>query len=66
MQGDEGGYDLDAQTVMSISFLEAALGSKKQIKYERVIPCPSCSGSGCSKGHKLSICTKCKGSGNVS
>lgn len=59
--------DLDAnvETHLRLSFLEAALGCKKSIRYKRDVLCGSCSGSGSSKGSSPSICPSCKGTGQV-
>ena len=50
---------------VSISFLDAALGCKKEITYTRNKPCTSCKGTGAKGGTAYSTCEKCKGTGQV-
>ena len=50
---------------VSISFLDAALGCKKEITYTRNKPCASCKGTGAKGGTAYSTCEKCKGTGQV-
>ncbi len=55
----------DAETVLNISFEEAAKGCKKTITYARVESCPSCSGTGAEKGSQPKTCPQCNGTGQV-
>lgn len=55
--------DAHAETHLRLSFMEAALGCKKTIKYKRNVSCSSCNGSGSAKGSSPSICPSCKGTG---
>lgn len=50
---------------IDISLEEAASGTKKEIAYDRLVPCVDCSGSGLGEGGKVVSCTKCNGSGTV-
>ena len=49
---------------LSISFEEAAFGCKKTVRFQRIIQCSSCSGTGSKNGSKTK-CRKCGGSGQV-
>lgn len=51
-------------TIM-VSFLEAALGCEKQIRFEKQDICEICKGSGAQNGD-IKVCTQCNGSGHVS
>lgn len=50
---------------ISITFEEAAFGTKKDITYNRIQKCPECSGSGAAKGSSPETCPQCHGSGQV-
>ena len=53
----------DIAVRITISFEEAAFGTKKEISYNRVQKCSDCAGSGAAKGTKAETCTACGGSG---
>ena len=55
----------DVVTDLPLSFLEAALGCKKQIKISRLETCAECGGRGAAKGTSPETCTECGGSGQV-
>ncbi len=55
----------DAETVINISFEEAANGCKKQISYKNVESCADCNGTGCAGGTTAKTCPECSGSGKV-
>ncbi len=57
------GHDLSQP--LSITLKESYLGSKKEIKLYHYVACETCSTSGCKAGTKPSICSRCKGSGQV-
>ncbi len=59
VQGDDIGVHI------TISFEEAAFGTKKEITYNRIQKCPDCSGSGAAKGTSPETCSKCQGSGQM-
>ena len=50
---------------ISITFEEAAFGTKKDITYNRIQKCPDCSGTGAAKGTSPETCSKCQGSGQM-
>ena len=50
---------------ISITFEEAAFGTKKDITYNRIQKCPDCDGSGAAKGSSPETCPQCHGSGQV-
>ncbi len=57
------GSDVDAS--IHISFEEAAMGCKKEVKYNSVISCDSCHGTGAQAGSTPKTCSACGGSGKV-
>ncbi len=59
VQGSDLRYDL------SISFLEAALGTEKQIELTKRDTCWTCEGSGLRPGHSAETCESCQGRGQV-
>jgi len=56
----------DLEMSINISFMEAALGTEKEIAYERMGLCQSCQGSGAQKGSELETCSTCSGRGKIS
>jgi molecular chaperone DnaJ len=55
----------DLHYELSISFEEAAFGSKKEIEVLRVEDCSHCLGSGCQPGKQRAECPNCSGAGEV-
>ncbi|MDP1853519.1 MAG: molecular chaperone DnaJ [Candidatus Omnitrophota bacterium] len=55
----------DIQIEVDITFLEAARGVTKQIKYPRYEACSLCKGTGAKPGSKKTTCSQCKGQGQV-
>ncbi len=55
--------DTDVETHLHLTFLEAALGCNKRVRYQRQVNCTSCNGSGAEKGHPPSVCSSCHGKG---
>lgn len=55
----------DVQYNLTISFEEAVLGTKKEIRFSALGKCNSCSGTG-SLGGQRKICTSCEGAGHTS
>lgn len=47
---------------VTVTFEEAAFGARKEIKFNRVVRCAECSGSG-SKDGKVTVCSSCGGTG---
>lgn len=56
----------DLEMSINISFMEAALGTEKEISYERMGACQECQGSGAKKGTELENCPTCSGRGKIS
>ncbi len=52
----------DVATRVSVSFEEAAFGTKKEINFARIESCPDCSGSG---GTDVEKCPDCNGTGRI-
>lgn len=50
---------------ISVSFIEAALGCKKNISFKRKERCVSCSGTGAKKGTSPMTCPTCHGTGQI-
>ena len=60
----ERGSDICAE--IEITLEEAAKGASRTIRYNRMVVCPTCNGSGSKDGSSgKKICPKCKGSGQV-
>ena len=59
----ERGEDLEVQ--ITIDFMEAVNGCKKDITYSRTEKCPDCGGSGAAKGSSPETCQTCGGAGQV-
>lgn len=55
----------DIETTMVLTFMEAALGCKKEINISRMENCDQCGGSGAEKGTGSEICPDCGGSGQI-
>ncbi len=62
-RADTQGEDITKEVVLS--FLDAAKGCTKEIRYTRNEPCPSCKGSGAKNGTAYKTCEKCGGTGQV-
>ena len=50
---------------VSVSFIEAALGCKKNISFTRKENCSACSGTGAKKGTSAQTCPTCNGTGQI-
>ena len=61
--GPRPGSDLKIK--LDITFEEAAFGTKKEIKINRVEKCSTCDGSGAKKGTNKKTCSTCGGTGTV-
>ncbi len=57
------GNDIEAR--MSITLQEAALGCKKEVKFDRMEHCNECKGTGAAPGSKAQTCPQCQGAGQV-
>lgn len=55
----------DIETVLNISFEEAAKGCRKEVSYKSVSTCRECNGSGAQKGTSAKTCSACNGQGQV-
>lgn len=55
----------DIQKHMTISFEEAAFGTKKEIRLTKDVSCSDCNGTGAEKGTTKKTCPNCGGSGQV-
>ncbi len=60
-RGDKG----ELKRELELSFEEAAFGCDKQMRYERVIACTDCRGSGAATGTVAESCSACNGRGRV-
>ncbi len=63
MQRETRGEDI--QLTMSLSFMDAAKGCRKDLTYSRNEPCKACSGTGAKNGTAFKTCAKCSGRGQV-
>ncbi len=55
----------DVTIEVKLSFLDAAKGCTKEVRYTRNEPCASCHGTGAKNGTAFKTCDKCKGTGQV-
>jgi len=55
----------DLQKTISITFEEAAFGTKKQLKINKVVECTECNATGAKKGTSPKSCPSCHGTGEV-
>ena len=55
----------DLQKNISISFEDAAFGTKKTLKVTKYVKCGTCNGEGTAPGTSRKTCPKCGGSGQV-
>ncbi len=55
----------DITLELSLSFLDAAKGCRREISYTRNEPCADCRGTGAKKGTAYKTCEKCGGTGQV-
>jgi molecular chaperone DnaJ len=55
----------DAETVMDLTFEEAAFGAKRSLDLAMPVECETCSGSGAAKGTHAETCPTCNGAGEV-
>jgi molecular chaperone DnaJ len=60
-RGDKG----DIKRELEVTFEEAAFGCDKELRYERVVACTDCSGSGAARGTSADVCSACNGRGRV-
>jgi molecular chaperone DnaJ len=60
-RGEKGDIKRDVE----ISFEEAAFGCEKEMRYERVVACTDCRGTGSSPGSVPEACGACAGRGRV-
>ncbi len=50
---------------LSITFMEAAFGTQKEVEVTKHVSCKTCKGSGCKPGRSPSRCITCHGTGQV-
>ena len=55
----------DLQKAMTITFEEAAFGTKKEIQINKYVECETCKGTGAQPGTSKTTCSKCGGTGEV-
>ena len=60
-KGDKG----DLKQELEVSFTEAAFGCEKAMRYDRVVACGACRGSGAAVGTAPESCAACNGRGRV-
>ncbi len=61
--GPQKGADLRYD--LTISFIEAAKGSEKEIEIQRLETCTRCSGTGAEAGNEVTTCPTCQGRGQI-
>jgi molecular chaperone DnaJ len=60
-RGDKG----DLKRELEITFEEAAFGTTKTMRYDRIVSCGDCRGSGSAPGSAPETCSACNGRGRV-
>ncbi len=55
----------DIQKGLTITFEEAAKGTKRDIKLNKYVQCPTCKGSGAAPGTSKKTCPRCGGKGEI-
>ena len=55
----------DLQKAVTITFEEAAFGTKKEIRLNKYVKCKTCGGSGAAPGTFKKSCPKCGGTGEI-
>jgi molecular chaperone DnaJ len=60
-RGDKG----DIKREIEVSFEEAAFGCEKALRYDRLVTCGDCRGSGAATGTEPESCAACNGRGRV-
>ena len=63
--GFRGGDRGDLRLPLSLTFEEAALGTSREIRYQRVDTCGTCEGRGAEPGTRVETCSACGGRGRV-
>jgi len=61
--GPQQGESMEIE--ISIDFMDAIFGTEKKIRLGRVVKCEKCHGNGAEPGTKISLCTRCNGSGQI-
>jgi len=56
----------DLRYDLTLSFMEAAFGTEKNINIEKMELCPVCNGSTCEPGTQMESCSYCQGTGQIS
>jgi molecular chaperone DnaJ len=62
-QPDDNGSNIEVE--VTVSFMEAAMGCKKVISYDKRASCPSCKGTGAKDGQDIKECVACDGKGKT-
>src|SRR5215813_2565628 len=60
-KGDKG----DLKRELEVTFEEAAFGCEKPMRYDRVVACNDCRGTGAAAGTAAEACSACHGRGRV-
>jgi molecular chaperone DnaJ len=55
----------DLRYDLSISFMDAALGTGTEIELQKYTRCADCGGSGCASGTSPQVCNRCNGRGQL-
>ncbi len=63
MRRNTDGEDINLE--LTLSFMDAAKGCRREISYMRNEPCPACRGTGAKGGTAYKTCQKCGGKGQV-
>ena len=55
----------DVQINLTLTFMEAALGGKKTVSFQKMAQCSECGGTGARRGTDVTTCPDCHGTGQV-
>jgi molecular chaperone DnaJ len=61
----QAGRGADLRIELSITFVEAVWGVRKDVEITRSAGCPTCRGTGAASGTKVEMCRNCQGKGQV-
>lgn len=58
-------HGADREAAITVSFEEAAFGTEKEVKINKIGECDSCKGKGSAPGSKIITCPACNGAGEI-
>jgi molecular chaperone DnaJ len=55
----------DVEKELHVTLEDTVVGTKREVKFKRAIPCSHCNGTGAEPGSDVKTCPQCKGQGQV-